>query len=348
MPTTVDPGWVECLSSASAGGTVLGASGRSDPPCVALASQGLLEAVAVRGDSISKWAAMAAEWLIASLKEHAGPWRLHVFCLPSGQGSATPSRCRLIEQALGALLRKKQRRLLRNQNNDAQSPCQLNEWLMQIGLRTPTSGYFSALAADEWHRSRRSVSRFPGGIVEVPSDRRAPSRAFAKLAEAEIRLARPILPDETCVDLGSSPGSWAYWALNRGARVIAIDRSPLRSDLMRHAQLTFVRGDAFRYRPPMPVDWLLCDVIAFPGKTIELLQGWLAEGWCRRFCVTIKFRGQADYDKLEPLKAWLAAAGHDFYLRRLTANKNEVMVFGNTTSTFTQGALASSRPWAGL
>lgn len=332
MPTTVGPGWIESLPNASIDGPLPGTRDKSDPPCVALASQALPDAVAVRGDSISKWAAMAAEWLISSLKEHGGPWRLHVFCLPSGEGSATPSRCRLIEQALESVLRKKQRRLLRSRNDNAQSPCQLNEWLVQIGLRTPTSGYFSALAADEWHRLRRSVSRFPGGLVEVPSDRRAPSRAFAKLAEVEIRLARPILPEETCVDLGSSPGSWAYWALNRGARVIAIDRSPLRSDLMRHAQLTFVRGDAFRYRPPAPVDWLLCDVIAFPNKTIELLQQWLVEGWCRRFCLTIKFRGQTEYDKLEPLKAWLAAAGHDFHLRRLTANKNEVMVFGTAAS----------------
>jgi 23S rRNA (cytidine2498-2'-O)-methyltransferase len=209
----------------------------------------------------------------------------------------------------------------------------LDEWLLQIGLRTATSGYLSAATGEQWHHRRRSISRYPGGTVDVPPDRQAPSRAFAKLAEVETRLARPIQPGETCVDLGSSPGSWAFWALTRGATVIAVDRSQLRADLMRHPRLTFLRGDAFRYRPEQPVDWLLCDVIALPERTIELVQQWLTEGRCRYFCVTIKFRGRTGDEQLEPFKEWLAAAGHDFYLRRLTSNKNEVTVFGAAAGT---------------
>jgi 23S rRNA (cytidine2498-2'-O)-methyltransferase len=200
-------------------------------------------------------------------------------------------------------------------------------------LRTATAGYFSALSPLARSKLRRCVSRFPGGIVEVQPERLAPSRAFAKLAEVELRLQQPIMPGETCVDLGSSPGSWAWWALHRGASVVAVDRSPLRSDLMRRAALQFVRGDAFRYRPPQPVDWLLCDVIAFPAKTIALAERWLAEGWCRRFCITIKFRGEKEYDQLETLKERLSCCGHDFYLRRLTANRNEVMLFGQSSAT---------------
>jgi 23S rRNA (cytidine2498-2'-O)-methyltransferase len=298
------------------------------PPCVALTSQCLPNAEPISARSIARWAEQTGPWIIERLRDHNGSWRLHVFCIPTDEGEVSPSRCRYIEQALDDLLRRKQRRLLRKLNRDPQSPRQPDEWLLQIGLRTPTSGYISSISPDRWNWFRRCVSRFPGGMVDVPADRRAPSRAFAKLAEVESRLARRILPGETCVDLGSSPGSWAYWALNRGARVIAVDRSPLRADLIRHERLTFTRGDAFRYQPQQAAEWLLCDVIAFPVRTIDLLERWLSEGWCRWFCATIKFRGHEDYGKLEPLKAWLAAAGHDFFLRRLTANKNEVMVFG--------------------
>ncbi|HWB10008.1 MAG TPA: SAM-dependent methyltransferase [Pirellulales bacterium] len=297
-------------------------------PCVALASQCLPEVEKLSAKSISQWAAQAGPWLIQRLQHHEGPWRLHVFHVPAPDRAATSARCRLIEQAIESLLRKKQRRLLRTWRRESEAKRQSDEWLVQVGLETPTQGYLSAATADEWCRLRRCISRYPGGQVEVPADRRAPSRAFAKLAEVETRLARPIGPAETCVDLGSSPGSWAYWALSRGATIVAVDRSPLRADLMRHERLTFVRGDAFRYRPTQAVDWLLCDVIAFPGRTIELVERWLAEGWCRHFCVTIKFRGLADYDRLEPLKAKLSEMGHDFYLRRLTSNKNEVMAFG--------------------
>lgn len=287
----------------------------------------------VEAESISRWANTAGEWLVNALRGHAGPWRLHVFCVPTDDGSATHSRCRYIEEAVTEFLRKKQRRLLRTVTVAHERPMQADEWLLQVGLKTATTGYVSVVTPDTWPAWRRAVSRFPGGVLNVEADRRAPSRAFSKLAEVEVRLARAIEKGETCVDLGSSPGSWAYWALGRGAEVWAVDRAPLRADVMHHRALTFVRGDAFRYRPPRPVDWLLCDVVAFPAKTISLVEEWLAAGWCRFFCVTIKFRGQDEDDKLEPLKAWLASARHDFYLRRLTANKNEVMLFGQAAAS---------------
>jgi 23S rRNA (cytidine2498-2'-O)-methyltransferase len=300
---------------------------------VALAWQSVPDGKAISARSISQWAATVCPWLIERLFDHEGPWRLHVFHVPTPERAVTSTRCRYIEQAIESLLRKRQRRLLRTWNRECHIPPKSDEWLLQIGLRTPTSGYVSAVSGEQWHHWRRSISRYPGGIVDVPPDRRAPSRAFAKLVEVETRLARPVRPGETCVDLGSSPGSWAFWALGRGATVIAVDRSPLRTELMRHQRLTFLRGDAFRYRPEQPVDWLLCDVIAFPERTMELLERWLTEGWCRYFCVTVKFRGQAGYERLEPFKEWLATAGHDFHLRRLTSNKNEVMVFGAAAGT---------------
>jgi hypothetical protein len=45
--------------------------------------------------------------------------------------------------------------------------------------------------------------------------------------------------------------------------------------------------------------------------------------------VTVKFRGTDEYDSLEGLKGWLAASPAEFFIRRLTSNKNEVMVFGS-------------------
>lgn len=318
------PGWVEsaCDAPDDAGDVRL--------PSVALAAQCMPDAQAIEARSISMWARHAAKWLIARLDAHDGPWRLHVFCVPATDGSVTPARCDYIQKGIVDILRKQRRRLLRTASQDPRAPLLVDEWLLQVGLRTATAGYFSALAPDDKSRLRHCVSRFPGGIVEVPLERQAPSRAFAKLAEVELRLNRQILPKETCVDLGSSPGSWAWWALRRGANVLAVDRSPLRDDLMRHAALKFVRGDAFRYCPPQGVDWLLCDVIAFPAKTIALVERWLAEGWCRWLCVTIKFRGQNEYDQLERLKIRLSSCGDGLYLRRLTANKNEVMLFGRS------------------
>jgi 23S rRNA (cytidine2498-2'-O)-methyltransferase len=111
---------------------------------------------------------------------------------------------------------------------------------------------------------------------------------------------------------------------------------------MRHPRLAFRRGDAFKFRPdgaargadPLPdwlvppVDWLLCDVVAFPERTFALLRQWLAARWCRRFVVTVKFRGPADLARLAELKALLDASGAEFLVRRLRANKNEVTAAG--------------------
>jgi hypothetical protein len=55
---------------------------------------------------------------------------------------------------------------------------------------------------------------------------------------------------------------------------------------MRHPHLVFHQGNAFTFQPDQPVDWLLCDVIAAPSRSIELLMKWVRQRWARRFVVT--------------------------------------------------------------
>lgn len=339
---TCEPGWeqrlveelrrtsaaVDCHVVADGWLETQGAGEESCEPCVALAAQCLPNAEPLNAESISQWARQSGSRVIERLEGQAGPWRLHIFCVPSAEATVTPARCRYVADEIESFLRKNQRRLLKTLVRDHTLTRQPDESLVQVGLRSRSSGYGSIAGPSQWECLRRVVSRFSGGVVEVARQPRAPSRAFAKLAEAQLRSGLEMTRGEICVDLGSSPGSWAWWALELGADVVAVDRSPLRDDLMRHERLAFVRGDAFRFVPPKPVDWLLCDVIAFPARSIELLQTWLTEGWCRKFIVTIKFRGQDEYAQLEPLKTWLASSNHDFSLRRLTCNKNEVTVYG--------------------
>jgi 23S rRNA (cytidine2498-2'-O)-methyltransferase len=94
-----------------------------------------------------------------------------------------------------------------------------------------------------------------------------------------------------------------------------------------------VKGDAFRWLPPAPVDWLLSDVVAFPPRVIELLDGWLSRGLCRRFVATVKFRGDEDYPLLEDLKRLLAAHTRWFRVQRMATNKNEATAWGEVRVT---------------
>lgn len=308
----------------------------SDEVGVALGSQCLPDYQEVEAASVSQWSAAVAAWLIGALREHEGPWRLHMFSASIEEQASLNRRAKLISAEVTATLKKKQRRLLRTLVQEPTDNWSTNEGIAQIALAGRGRGYVSWAPPDVRYKLRRCLSRFPGGHLEIPANRAAPSRAFAKLAEVEIRMGREIEPGESCVDLGSSPGSWTWWAACRRARVTAVDRSPLRGDLMNHSKIQFVRGDAFKFEPAAPVDWLLSDIVAFPQRILELLDQWLQQRWCRQFCVTIKFRGTDDYAVLGDFKRMLAERSADFVLRRLTNNKHEVTAFGfakDTTST---------------
>ena len=293
----------------------------------------------------------AAETLVTELigcLPDGGPWRLQVE--PRwGVADAGRHRCELIGEAVVEQLRKRRRSLLKGLDAvpkaalahpvgapigacpSKRGACpwfQPGESLIQLLLTSPEMAFLSILPASEPAGSRGWVSPFPQGEVPVAVDKAAPSRAFAKLAESELRMDRFIAAGDTCVDLGAAPGSWTYQPVQRGARVIAVDRSPLRDDLMRHPRVTFHQGDAFRFVPETPVDWLLCDVIAAPERSIGLVLDWVRERRCRHFVVTIKFKGQADYAQLDVLKREMPHHVESFQLLHLCSNKNEACVFG--------------------
>ena len=296
------------------------------PPYVAFASQVLPSPEPLQAASVRAWAQLLASRLQDSLREHAGPWRLHLFCTDIPGAALRPRRLHLIEQEVMQILKKKQRRLLRTLMR-ANAPWQANEIFVQLALQTLDRGHLSVCDAAQRALHRRVLSRHVGGVVEVAEDKGPPARAYRKLQEAQAHMGFGPQDGETCVDLGAAPGSWTYVALQQGAHVQALDRSPLRDDLMAHPRCEFVRGDAFKFVPEAPVTWLVCDVIAFPQRSIDLLDGWLTRGHCARFVLTLKFKGSADYPMLQVCKAMLQRHGVEAAMRALLSNKNEVTVY---------------------
>ena len=296
-------------------------------PYLAFARQAMPEATEVLEASINAWADHIISRIVGVLPD-AQPWRLHLW--PAyGEGRAGLHRCDLIRAALNERLKKRRRALLRSlvENTEPFTP---ETSLVQAVLTAPDAGYVSISAAPQPQNLRAILSPFLGGDIPHAEDKAAPSRAFAKVIESELRLGQQIEKGQTCVDLGASPGSWSYVAIQRGAFVTAIDRSPLRDDLMRNPRLTFQQADAFKFRPTQPVDWLICDIIAAPQRSMDLLLDWLRERQMRRFIVTLKFKGTEEYPLMEQLKEQAPALCTDFRLTRLCANKNEVTAFGMT------------------
>lgn len=328
---------------------------QSLPPLVFL-RQALFHAVPLTVDSIRLAAETVFDRLVQELPE-SQPWRFHCIAHYGARNPGSPGararftqarfrrtpdtsaaeanktadagqhRCQLIEQALVELLQRK-RRHLRRQRVDSTEPFSAAESFVQLLLTSPTQGLLSIHLAPGPSRQPRWVVPFQKGDIPIAVDKAAPSRAFAKLVESEIRMGRKIQAGEFCVDLGAAPGSWSYLALQRGARVTAVDRAHLRDDLMDHPNLEFVQGDAFNYLPSRMVDWLLCDVIAAPERCAQLVMDWIRQKRCRRFVVTIKFSGAADLNAIQNLKRELAEVCPEFFLQRLCANKNEACVFG--------------------
>lgn len=299
--------------------------------CLALSSQVLPEPLALQESSISTVSRVACRKLLEILQPGL-PWRLHVLCANYPGSALRASRAQLVEQALLDELKKSKRAVARERCLDNPLAWRAGERLVQLALVRSDLSFLSVcepLAQPQFHQV---LSRFPGGEIEAPDNKEPPSRAYRKLLEAELHLGQAVATDESVVDLGASPGGWTYIALARGARVTAVDRSPLRQDLMAHPNLEFRKADAFKYRPDdPPVDWMMSDVVAFPQRMIELLDTWVGQRLCRRFVVTIKFRGQEDYPLLEAIKTTLRRRGAPFLLRRLLSNKNEVTAMGFTS-----------------
>lgn len=303
------------------------------PRRLAFARQCLPDAELLRASSVKAWAQAVVERLERAFgAREAPPWRLHVFALAGGEVSA--GRATLIEAAVDAHLQR-HRRAWRRARGAADVMWRADEVLVQLVLWSREEGALSLATAEARAARGELVDRFVAGAVEVPPDKRPPSRAYQKILEVELRLGCRIEPGERCVDLGASPGGWSFVALERGAaEVVAVDRSPLRADLMAHPSLRFMQGDAFRYTPSQPpVDWLLCDVIAAPLRTLELLDRWLGERLCRKLAVTLKLKGRDEDRHLSGARALLARhaaarPGAWWNLRHLDANHNEVTVYG--------------------
>jgi len=301
----------------------------STSPIVAFCAQAMPAGLFAQEESISAWAAFIVSRLVETKSIFSeNPWRLDIFDVNFIGKAKQPRRCQLVEQKVHELLKTKFRSALRKMVSPSEvAPRRL--LLIQLALISPTTGIVSIMTPELADMYSHCSTPLPYACATIPEDKFPPSRAYRKLLEAELHLGLKIKEHETCVELGAAPGGWSAIVLARGAKLVALDRSELRSDLMRHENLTFIKGDGFKYVPAnTPVDWLLCDMIAFPERSLQLLEEWLLNGWCHKFILTFKFKGHEDHILLSQIKAILLKTCSIFKLRHMLNNKNEIMAMG--------------------
>jgi 23S rRNA (cytidine2498-2'-O)-methyltransferase len=292
------------------------------------ARQPLPGAIQVHGESVNALAEASYAVVQASIDAAEAGFTLHAFVPDPEAYAHLARRASLVGQALSGLLQERRRRASRRLVPAGEvGPGWGERLVVQLALVGRTSLLVSAARPRPLPLGGFDLAPWPAGLAPVAEDKAAPSRAYGKLEESFAWLGTAPGAGQMCVDLGGSPGGWAWKALSRGARVVAVDRAPLAPPAAGHPGLTMVQGNAFTYEPPRPVDWLLCDVICEPPRTIELVERWVERQWCQAVVATIKFKGRTGYGVLPPTVARLAARGWRYLrIKHLFRHHNEVVL----------------------
>lgn len=222
-------------------------------------------------------------------------------------------------------------------------------------------GIWTLLNENQIFASAKTSSPFPRGEIFFKEDKiNPPSRAYLKMREAltllnfylkryqekngfikkqesmsaelsendlslhsEFFEKKNSLPGASsiCLDAGACPGGWSWVLDSLGCKIIAIDRSPLRPDLMAKKNIEFIKHDAFTLKPEEigRIDWLCSDVICYPPRLYEWIIKWIESGLCEKFICTIKMQGEPDNETVKKF-----AAIPNSKVVHLTANKHEL------------------------
>ncbi len=187
-------------------------------------------------------------------------------------------------------------------------------------------GSWTLLEAGTLLASGACTSPFANGEARFVEDREGPpSRAYLKLWEALALLRRWPGGGETCLDLGAAPGGWTWVLATLGARVIAVDKAPLDAAIAAMEGVTDLQDSAFAIDPAAwttergVIDWLVCDVIAYPQRSLRMIRAWIDAGAVRNVLCTLKFQGETDHEAAEGFAAIPGGA-----LRHLFHNKHEL------------------------
>lgn len=182
-------------------------------------------------------------------------------------------------------------------------------------------------------------SEFPNGIRHLRFPHDAPSRSTLKLEEAwheflpRSRWDEALYDGAMAADLGAAPGGWTYQLVKKGMHVYAIDNGPMSPALMRTGQVEHLREDGFVWRPPVTLQWLVCDIVDRPERVIRMIERWLLSRWCQFAIFNLKLpmhrRWQEVNQCLSALVERLQDAGvkHELRCRHLYHDREEVTIF---------------------
>ena len=277
--------------------------------------------VEVKGDSVNSLAQRVEEFFLASLKGERIEAAWPSVWLGPQEIVGLGRRISAVEAATDGLLKKKFSRVAKLAFADVPRG---------VG---PVRGLFVYFT--DFGRAYVARDAFVHGQRRMADDDLAPSRSYLKVEEAYVVLGREPLPGETVCDLGAAPGGWSFSAAKRGARVIAIDNGPLKGGALDHPAIEHRMEDAFKFAPKAgeKFSWLFCDLVEEPHHVLQhIVAPWLANSWCERFVINLKF-GRVDaialLKELHASESPLMAYAPGFRVRHLYHDREEFTVVGS-------------------
>lgn len=280
----------------------------------------------VQGSSVRALAKAIVDGLWPALKAQMA-FRLDVFTSDAPENSGEgplETRAALLKEVMTDEIRTRRRALFRAMTDAAERP------RLQILLVERDRALVSFASPGVLPTGDRLPSDFVAGRVELTPDADAPSRAYLKLQEALAWLGTGPTADDHVVDLGASPGGWSWVALKAGATVIGVDKGDMHERVLAHPAFTHARTDGFKWAPEpgrAPVDWLLCDIIAEPDKSLALLQRWAEARWFSNAVFHLKLRSDSPLSLARAALSSVRAAGYaDVRVKHLYYDKSEVTV----------------------
>ena len=182
----------------------------------------------------------------------------------------------------------------------------------------------------------KDASPWPLGVPRLRAHADAPSRSALKLEEALMCLLTDkereefLKPGMNAADLGAAPGGWSWVLARRHIRVAAIDNGPLAQSALDTGVIEHIRADGFRWQPPKPLDWMVCDMVESPAKVADRMATWFREGWCKRAIFNLKLPMKKRWDETRDcLQHFVDHAGRPLTLRakQLYHDREEITVY---------------------
>lgn len=170
-----------------------------------------------------------------------------------------------------------------------------------IGTPPPRSplGSWTLLERDLIVASPACSSPYPHGEAHFVENKTGPpSRAYLKLWELFTLLETVPKPGSFCLDMGGSPGGWAWVLASLGCKVLTVDKADLdpRVAAMPGVDYRMLSAFALDPRDVGVVDWFFCDVICYPDRLWRLVDRWRTFGKVKNFVCTVKFQGATDHE----------------------------------------------------